>query len=47
MSNKNLINGEYPNVGPFLFKYNHQDNINNTQEFKVYQIKGKSSLNFK
>jgi hypothetical protein len=35
MSHKNLANGEYPNVGSLLFKYNHRDNINNTQEFKA------------
>jgi hypothetical protein len=36
MSNKNLANGEYPNVGPLWFKYNQHDNTNNTQELKTW-----------
>jgi hypothetical protein len=36
MSNKILTNGKYPNVGPLLFKYNHPNNNNNSQEFKAW-----------
>jgi len=34
MSNKNLANGEYPNVSSLWFKYNQHDTTDNTQELK-------------
>jgi hypothetical protein len=35
MSNKNLANGKYQ-MKALLFKYNHQDNNNDTQEFETW-----------